>query len=174
MLKAWKLWQPPRSDIRAKVNLQSNVTARSSGQKGSGLDRTRDGNGTCACSINQDEKMTRHFIIFVTLTMLLHLLRILDIYLFPLIEYKLVSLIWWWAVNEVLIRTESYKLSSALLSYKMRVIVSSKLEPYQYYFEIFRYLRRGHPDSSRGPPDLQSDALPLSYTPYINCRRGYV
>jgi hypothetical protein len=24
---------------------------------------------------------------------------------------------------------------------------------------------RGHPDLNRGPPDLQSDALPLSYTP---------
>ena len=167
MLKAWKLWQPPRSDIRAKVNLQSNVTARSSGQKGSGLDRTRDGNGltlylsTLSHFSDSNDTVTS-------------LERILDIYLFPLIEYKLFSLIWWWAVNEVLIRTESYKLSSALLSYKMRVIVSSKLEPYQYYFEIFRYLRRGHPDSSRGPPDLQSDALPLSYTPYINCRRGYV
>ncbi len=99
--------------------------------KRSGLNRTRDGNGTCACSIkHQDERMTRHFIIFVTLTMLLHLLRILDIYLFPLIEYKLFSLIWWWAVNEVLIRTEIYTLSSALLSYKMRVIVSSKIDSY--------------------------------------------
>ena len=27
---------------------------------------------------------------------------------------------------------------------------------------------RGHPGSNRGPPDLQSDALPLSYTPLFS------
>ena len=27
------------------------------------------------------------------------------------------------------------------------------------------YMDRGHPDSNRGPLDLQSNALPLSYTP---------
>ena len=72
-------------------------------------------------------------------------------------------------------RLSSEQISSAQLYCDiMRVIVSSKMYSFEFYVEIFRYLRRGHPDSSRGPPDLQSDALPLSYTPYINCQRGYV
>ena len=34
---------------------------------------------------------------------------------------------------------------------------------------MFYILLRGHSGSNRGPPDLQSDALPLSYTPLTHC-----
>ena len=36
-------------------------------------------------------------------------------------------------------------------------------------------VRRGHPDLNQGPLDLQSNALPLSYTPnLLYCARIYV
>ena len=38
----------------------------------------------------------------------------------------------------------------------------------KYLFILYIYKIRGHPDLNRGPLDLQSNALPLSYTPTCN------
>ena len=46
--------------------------------------------------------------------------------------------------------------------------VAIKLQKINAILYIMQLKKRGHPDLNQGPLDLQSNALPLSYTPHLH------
>ncbi len=58
------------------------------------------------------------------------------------------------------LRTKAKEIAYLILT------TSNKNRSEKFVFTFVHHRWRGHPDLNRGPLDLQSNALPLSYTPY--------